>query len=247
MPGSIRRAGPYLTRCSEAALNLLYPPSCRLCLKPGSRPICDECRGNVLHLPYGSCTRCGLGAAGACRACEWMASLNWIRSASDYKGSAGKAVRLLKFSRHIALADQMGSAMASSADCAPSVDFVVPVPIHWSRRAYRGFNQAELLARHIKISPMRRDILRRTKPTPPQARLRTRERIRQLQDAFSSKPCHGAKILLVDDVVTSGGTLEACADALKTSGASWVGAVTYCNELDRRTRRAIYPFGSKIP
>jgi predicted amidophosphoribosyltransferase len=110
-------------------------------------------------------------------------------------------------------------------------DAVVPVPIHWSRRAERGFNQAEEIAVRLGLKPYMPALLRRSRATPPQTRARGPKRRSQLQDAFEAEPCRGRRILLVDDVITSGGTVEACAKALKLAEASWVGAVSFAREL----------------
>ncbi|MBA3725143.1 MAG: ComF family protein [Armatimonadetes bacterium] len=163
-----------------------------------------------------------------------MSFLDWLRSAVDYEGVAGLAVRLLKFSRNMELAVPMGRKMAA-CPMPLSVDYIVPVPIHWSRRAQRGFNQAEELADSLGCidGRIRTELLIRHKATPPQARARGRQRRESLRGAFSSKPCPGVKVLLIDDVVTSGGTLEACAEALKSAGASWVGALTFARQISK--------------
>jgi competence protein ComFC len=160
-----------------------------------------------------------------------MSSVDWLRSAYDYEGHAGAAVRLLKFNRCLELAEPMSAVIGSCPSPTPPADFVVPVPIHWSRRAMRGFNQAEELAMDLPFGILRTDLLVRHRATPPQARRRGAERKRSLNSAFSAKPCKGQRILLIDDVVTSGGTLEACARELKSAGASWVGAITFARQL----------------
>ncbi|MGI8923105.1 MAG: ComF family protein [Fimbriimonadales bacterium] len=163
-----------------------------------------------------------------------MSYLDWLRSAVDYEGVAGLAVRLLKFSRNMELAVPMARKMAA-CPMPLSVDYIVPVPTHWSRRAQRGFNQAEELAHGLGSidGQTRTELLIRHKATPPQARARGRQRKESLRGAFSSKPCPGVKVLLIDDVVTSGGTLEACAEALKSAGASWVGALTFARQISK--------------
>ena len=119
-------------------------------------------------------------------------------------------------------------------------DAVVPVPLHWRRRWHRGFNQAELLARHIA---KRRQIpvlnaLRRKRPTATQAGLAVAGRRRNVAGAFEprrKKGIHGARILLIDDVMTTGATANACATVLKRSGAKSVSLLTLAR-VDRRWR-----------
>ena len=158
-----------------------------------------------------------------------MSAVDVIRAAFDYRGPAGEAVKRLKFSRAVELAGTMGELMKQPA-LELQFDYAVPVPIHWSRRSHRGFNQADLLARAAGFK-VRSGLLARTKATWPQARSTGSVRRSVLEGAFRAKPCSGARILLVDDVITSGGTVEACAQELKARGASWVGAISFALEL----------------
>jgi ComF family protein len=113
----------------------------------------------------------------------------------------------------------------------PPHDVVVPVPIHWARRAQRGFNQSELLAELAPKEILRPEILARTRFTRPQVGLSASERLKNLSGAFkASKAVRGLRVLLIDDVVTTGGTALACAQALLDSGATETGLLTFCGE-----------------
>lgn len=113
-----------------------------------------------------------------------------------------------------------------------SVDVLLPVPLHWTRRLRRGFNQAELLAREIsrlmKI-PVDAKALRRTRPTPSQAGLSRGQRRENLRGVFAvmePERVRGLSVTVIDDVMTTGTTVAACAEALKKAGASRVTALT---------------------
>ncbi len=155
-----------------------------------------------------------------------MGSLDWFRSVADYTGVAGRAIRRFKFHGSAELAPYIADRMRHLLIDAPNFDVVVPVPIHWSRRSLRGFNQSELLAEALTLSNSK--LLIRTRATRPQTRVSGRERLTNLENALRARTTYtGLRALLIDDVVTSGSTLEACASALKAAGASWVGGVTY--------------------
>lgn len=155
-----------------------------------------------------------------------MGSLDWVRALVHYRGIASRAIRQLKFNRCVELAEPIGKRMRVLLEDAPPFDLATPVPIHWSREAVRGFNQAELLLKNMGLAPT--PLLRRIRPTKPQTRISGKERLINLQKALRARhQLMGLRVLLVDDVVTSGSTLEACASALKSAGAAWVGGITY--------------------
>ena len=160
-----------------------------------------------------------------------MVSLDYLRSFANYRGVAGFAVRRLKFFNERALAEPMGKQMICLLDDAPGFDFLVPVPIHWYRESGRGFNQALLLAEAMGEPRLNNEIMNRIRNTKQQAKLGLRARRTNLENAFSADECKGQRVLLVDDVVTSGATLEICARELKAVGARWVGAITYAREV----------------
>jgi ComF family protein len=142
----------------------------------------------------------------------------------------------LKFNGVSALAPRMGSQMAAALrEWSPPDDVIVPVPLGWLRRRTRGYNQSELLASEIARSsglPLERQALRRTRRTAPQARQPdAASRRENVRGAFGpgSRPVSG-NVLLVDDVSTTGATLDACAQALISSGAPNIYALTFARE-----------------
>jgi ComF family protein len=132
--------------------------------------------------------------------------------------------------RYTALAQPMAAEVAHlfEAHFASLVDAVVPVPIHWTRRVHRGFNQSELLCEDLPKEIVNPTLLARVRRTKPQASLTPEERLNSLAKAFWASPdVRGRHILLVDDVVTSGATLNQCALALKQQGAAKVSALAF--------------------
>jgi ComF family protein len=125
--------------------------------------------------------------------------------------------------------------IASAGDLLIGVDLVVPVPLHGRRRRQRGFNQAEELAKHLGLEW--RTVLRRTRATPSQTDLPAARRHANLKDAFALRRRErvaGLTVLLVDDVSTTGATLNACAAVLRQSGAREVRALTVARVVSRR-------------
>jgi len=156
--------------------------------------------------------------------------LDQVAAVAVYEGTAARAVRHLKFDRRTALAAPMARQIATLAHGLglDEVDWVVPVPLHWRRWCTRGFNQAELLAEGFGPTRQLHAGLLRHRYTSPQVRVTVDVRRVQLEGAFHSDPLvRGTSVLLVDDVVTTGSTISACADALRQAGATWVGCVAY--------------------
>jgi ComF family protein len=148
-----------------------------------------------------------------------------------YRGRVGQAVRRLKYSRATALVDPMSEMMREGVERLGlgTHDLVVPVPIHWSRRSTRGFNQSDLLSE--RLPDVCRTALVRTRRTKAQARLSREARMSNLAGAFRARPVvRGKSILLVDDVLTSGETARECARALIAAGATEVAIVAFAGE-----------------
>jgi ComF family protein len=147
-----------------------------------------------------------------------------------FGGIARDAVHALKFQNHHAIAPMMARLMASRVE-AVRADVVIPVPLHPSRRRERGYDQAALLARHLARSlslPARTDVLRRVRKTRQQTTLDGIERRENVRGAFAVvAPLAGERVLLVDDVYTTGSTMEEAAHALHEAGSGSITAVVF--------------------
>jgi ComF family protein len=163
------------------------------------------------------------------------------RAVGEYDGALRDIIHAFKYSGRRSLARPLATLMkARGGEMLATADCVVPVPLHWRREYRRGFNQARELARHL--GPPVFDALARTRHTPPQVELAADRRRANVERAFRprrhmlKKPrsIEGLKIVLVDDVSTTGATLEACARVLKEAGASEVCALTTARVVTRR-------------
>ena len=174
---------------------------------------------------------------GGCRRCRAIRpSFRAVRSVFVYEAAARDAVHALKFRGLSAIASSMAALMAERlVDWSPPVDAIVPVPLAGSRRRQRGYNQSELLAKELSrltAVPLAPRALIRPRSSSPQYRLSNRdERRRNVCGVFSSgKRVPRGSVLLVDDVMTTGATLDACARVLIEAGTGPVFGLTFARE-----------------
>ncbi|MFQ3649417.1 MAG: phosphoribosyltransferase family protein [Gemmataceae bacterium] len=219
---------------------LVYPASCLLC-GALDHPLCASCRAALTTTPLPACRRCAasLGPYAQCSLClrEHFAFDAAVRL-SLYQGVARSTVFRLKAGWNETLAQTLGQFWAQSLPCPDSVDALVPVPLHWTRRLRRGYNQAEALARGLSQGwklPLRSRWLWRVRATPDQKAFGRTERRQNLRDAFAVRrglDLSGLRIVLVDDVMTSGATCHEAARALKAAGAVQVIAAVLARAND---------------
>ena len=197
----------------EEIIGAIYPSRCGLCGDWCNEGICDSCWSEMHPV-----TRLKLLLADP------------VSMVFHYEGRAGQAVRRLKYDLSTCLAEPMAIRLGNrfNSQFAGAIDLVIPTPIHWTRRMERGFNQSELLLSHIPSNLISEDALVRTRKTKPQASLDPMGRATNLSGAFAARPVvSGLRVLLVDDVITSGATVDECARALQLAGARSVSALAF--------------------
>jgi len=176
----------------------------------------------------GLCAMCRLGLRG----------FDAVYSYGSYEGSLRELIHLFKYGGVRPLAGTFGRLMAQALPRETTFDVIVPMPLHWFKKWQRGFNQSDFLAREIgkKWNVPVRNLVRRKKATRPQAGLTNAKRRANMSGAFQilrGKALAGMRVLLVDDVVTTGATASACARVLKRAGAAHV-ALLALARTDRR-------------
>ncbi|MGE5380701.1 MAG: ComF family protein [Methylocystaceae bacterium] len=231
----------------DLLMDLMFPQqACSLCQSPGlfwsRKPWCTACDQEIRDLGSSKsyCSVCGkflCNGGNFCADCrENVPPFFVARAVGPYEGKIKKAIKLLKFVGQRQLARRMGELMAGVVKSEPKyqgIDLLIPVPITNNSLEQRGFNQAELLAvriAHLLKKPVRSDILIRIRETPSQRELTRELREENLKDAFclkSTRNIEGKKLLLVDDVYTTGSTTRECTKVLLAGGAREVAVITW--------------------
>jgi len=225
------------------AADIVYPPRCQVCGKWSGRAgeICPDCGADFEWISRPLCPICGKPfessphdhPCGGCLAKK--PHFDALRSAAVYNGSMRKAILRFKFSGKTVLARQFGNFLFEvfeSEYCHQDFDAVIPVPLHRERLRWRGFNQSLLLARELgRRTGLWVDSysLARTRPTIPQVNLTANQRAINVKGAFDVRRPRFIKnrhLLLVDDISTTGITLDECARTLKKHGAASVYCLT---------------------
>jgi ComF family protein len=234
---------PPVKNLKRVALDLLFPRWCIGCGAEGDF-ICGACRRSFDVITPPICLRCGRPQAAepaqsGCPGCTgWQGDIDGIRAPFLFEGVIRDAVHEFKYRNLRALAPLLAGLMYDYFTANPVAgDVLVPVPVHGKRLRERGYNQSALLARGLgRLSglPVAEDYLLRLKYTPPQARSSgINERQSNVAGAFTCRDGHlqGKRVILIDDVSTSGATLNTCAAALKAAGAATVWGLVLALEL----------------
>ncbi len=215
----------------------LFPPACPLCSRTlpidWSDIFCADCLAGFRPVPEAHCPRCALPFAGAattphlCGRCTSQPpAYVRIYSVGLYEQSVRRAIHQFKFNQKISLDRPLGTLLEQAIDADLELDLVIPVPLHRKRLQQRSYNQALLLAREfarIRKLNVATDLLIKVRETPPQQGLTAREREKNLQGSFELQAgINGKRVLLVDDVMTTGATVSACSRLLMAGGAAAV-------------------------
>ena len=247
MPEPVSNTFHQCAAWADILLDLLYPPLCRSCgerlEKHDGRNICPACWSRIQPVPEPSCTVCGAPAetplpeGRPCILCpEGEIYFDRAAAVALYSGVMRDCIHWFKFRFKRNLHKSLGALLQAGFQekyPAEQFDAVIPVPLHWTRQRQREFNQAKLLAQALAAQhslPLMDKLLIRGRRTRPQSRLgRAVHRRKNIQGAFKViKPeeVKNRSLLLIDDLYTSGNTVNECARVLKKAGANRVCVLT---------------------
>jgi ComF family protein len=250
-----------LRAAADALLAIALAPVCVACGRvleqPTAGPVCAGCWTSIRALRPPLCRACGdplpswrtvsveMERCARCRRAPGAVDAG--RAAGEHEDALRRIIHAFKYGGHRSLARPLAALMrAAAGDLLADVDLAVPVPLHPWRRLRRGFNQSSDLARALGVPCVR--ALGRVRATPPQTGLTAAGRRRNVRDAFRLSPrlfrharaatLHDRIVLLVDDVRTTGATLDACARVLRDAGAREVRALTVARAALHEPRRS---------
>jgi competence protein ComFC len=235
-----------LSNLWDAALNLIFPPVCQVCREERATAaegyVGGDCFSEVRFVVAPFCELCGLPFDGSlanpfiCTNCHDVElHFDFARSAVHANGVILDVIHRYKYNRALCFEPFLSDLLVRQA--APflkneSWDMIVPVPLHAAKLREREFNQAERLAQHLSKAtniPVNPGLMMRVKPTATQTQLTRAERAGNVHQAFAvrhGKKLDGEKIILLDDVLTTGATTSACAQILRRAGAGKIGVWT---------------------
>jgi len=235
LPAQLRRLG-------RAVVDGVLPPRCLACGTIVDEPdaLCSSCWAGMTFFAPPWCAVCGLpfphpmGEEAVCADCaRQKPSWDRARAVMRYDKHSRHLVLALKHGDRTHVARALGRWMGrAGAELLQSADMIVPVPLHWTRLFTRRYNQAGLLAHAVRAAggpPVMADWLVRRRRTPSQGRLGPVARVRNVRGAFAVRrgcDVKGKRIVLVDDVLTTGATVEECARVLRRGGAASIGVLT---------------------
>ncbi len=229
-----REIGHHSRSVLQQFLDILFPIRCAGCQRSG-HVLCPSCIAQIQPLPSPFCQLCGtpLPPEGTCKSCQYHPlKLNGQRAVSLYQEPLRACIHALKYDGNTRLAEPLGLLLAQAyTRYGLQADMLIPVPLHSERQQQRGYNHASLLAGVCSAQlgvPVNDSVLVRHRATVAQVDLHPRERYQNVAGAFAcasasaSGALHGRRVVIIDDVSTTGATLEACATPVFAAGAAAV-------------------------
>src|SRR5215217_5533764 len=229
-PTGLEIVAPFL--CSET-----HSERCVGCGRRSSDVLCRDCFEALPRVANPACGRCGLPTAFVTFVCEACKNVDFgfesARAPLRYEGVGKEVVHALKYRGYKKLVARLATPLMLQSLGDGRFDTVVPVPLHRSRLRKRGFNQAELLARGVaaEINAPVSDTLKVVRSTRDQVELSAAQRRANVAGAYRASAPHRGKVLLIDDVFTTGATMSACASTLVRAGAQEVHALSLCRTV----------------
>lgn len=229
--GGVRGQARGVLAAAAESLRRLVAPRCAVCDLHAGDPLCAGCARDYFDATAARCPACALRVPMAgCRCGHCLRApphFDATVALADYAPPVDRMVAALKFNGRLPLADVFGRLLArAAAPMLREIDALCAVPLAFERQAERGFNQAHEIARRIARDsrrPLRADLLLRTRHTAAQMQLPQDERRRNVRGAFAARAnVAGLRVAVVDDVMTTGATLDEVAAALKRAGAASV-------------------------
>ena len=224
--------------CVSALADLFYPQRCLGCDRRASDLLCPTCFEALPRIGRPVCARCGMPTAFETPVCDVCKGVDFgFESAMAplrYEGVGEEIVHALKYRGYTRVVERLAvPLMVGVLDSGLGFDAVVPVPLHRSRLRRRGFNQAELLARGVarKINSPVSGTLQVVRTTRDQVELSAAQRRTNVAGAFRAMDRLDGRVLLIDDVFTTGATMSACAETLLRAGAGEVRALSLCRTV----------------
>jgi ComF family protein len=220
-------------------VDFVYPPSCSGCDKPGNI-WCTDCQDKVKTINGKICPICGTPETNQeiCPDCQkLLPSYTALRSWAEFEGPVREALHKLKYKNDLAVGYVFSLPLIQLIETAQwDFDLVIPMPISKSHQKSRGYNQAAMIAKPIALAfrkPISNKAVSRIKETKSQIDLSREERFKNLQSAFlgNSATLIGKKVLLVDDITTTGATMLSCSQALKEAGCEKVYCITVARTI----------------
>jgi ComF family protein len=219
-------------------LNRHLPSQCAVCHAWPARPVCDDCVQRFAQ-PLPRCHTCALPVLAGMRQCGACITdpppLDQALAAVPYDYPWAGLMTQFKFQEQTGWARNLALLMRSAPWVEPALetaDWLLPMPLSTARLRQRGFNQALVLARALESSKVRADVLLRVKETPPQSSLPRTDRLSAVRGAYALEPVHagavqGKRIVLLDDVMTTGASLHEGARVLRRAGAAHITALVF--------------------